>query len=166
MGRLDLLLPPPINTSDVFYRPTGTIPRFERPVSVEAQVLTLSRASKIPAKTLFAAYQATLADKRDVPMDISPKNLLGNTPSVYTPPVTNQIVQNLMAAQLPKPTQNLAALARQISAAAKASSVETPSEPSSEGYTTGPEAASVATHFAPAPSGYAFRDPLITTPRN
>lgn len=102
MGRLDLLLPPPKNTSGVYYRPTGKNPRMERPINVASQVSNLSSVSKTPKATLFSAYVATLADKPDVKMGIDPSRYYGRGTTSYTPDLTDEIYETLLNAQVYK----------------------------------------------------------------
>lgn len=100
MGRLDLLLPPPKNTSGVYYKPTGKLPRMERPINIASQVSNLSSVSRTPKETLFSAYLATLADKPDVKMGINPSRYYGRGTSSYTPDLTDEIYETLLNAQV------------------------------------------------------------------
>lgn len=100
LGRLDLLLPPPQNTSNVYYKSTGKNPRMERPINVAAQVSNLSSASKIPKESLFKAYTETLSNKPDVKIGINPKRYYGRGTSSYTPDLTDEIYETLLNAQV------------------------------------------------------------------
>jgi len=100
MNRLDLMLPPQMNTSPVYVKPTGTNPRMERPASVDTQIATLARASGVPKATLFELYRKTLENKKDVKMDFSKAKLEGRVPGRYIPDITDEIMRILLEAQV------------------------------------------------------------------
>ncbi len=100
LGRLDLLLPPPTNTSKVFYRDPKRIPRMERPISVAAQMENLSRISKTPTDTLFSAYNETRKNKKDVSMKLAQRTYRYNPTTMTIPDITDEIFEELLNAQL------------------------------------------------------------------
>lgn len=100
MNRLDLMLPPQMNTSPVYVKPTGTNPRMERPSSVDTQIATLARASGVPKSTLFELYRKTLENKKDVKMNFSKAKLEGRVPGRYIPDITDEIMRILLEAQV------------------------------------------------------------------
>jgi len=100
LGRLDLLLPPPENTSDIYYKPTGKNPRMERPINVAAQVSNLAALSKTPKESLFQAYIETRANKPDVKISINPSRYYGRGTTSYTPDLTDEIYETLLNAQV------------------------------------------------------------------
>ena len=100
MNRLDLMLPPQMNTSPVYYKPTGTNPRMERPASVAEQISTLARASGVSKDTLFELYRKTLENKKDVKMDFAAVRRLRSTPTRYIPDITDEIMRILLEAQV------------------------------------------------------------------
>ncbi len=100
IDRLDLMLPPaPDLVSPVYYRPTGTNPRMERPINVAAQVDNLSRLSKTPKDTLYKAYLDTVKDKPDVKLGLTPRRFR-STPNSYVPDITDEIMATLLEAQV------------------------------------------------------------------
>ena len=101
MGRLDLLLPPPQNTSGVYYRPTKTIPMMMRPDTVASQIHNLSSISKMPSESLYASYAESLRDMKKMPsLDLAKAHRAGRTPQVYTPDITDAIFETLFNAQV------------------------------------------------------------------
>ena len=100
MDRLDLMLPPQMNTSPVYSKPTGTNPRMERATSVTDQIATLSRASGISKDTLFELYRKTLENKKDVKMDFAAVRRLKSGPTRYIPDITDEIMRILLEAQV------------------------------------------------------------------
>ena len=100
MDRLDLMLPPQINTSPVYYKPTNTNPRMERPSSVTDQIATLARASGVSKDTLFELYRKTLENKKDVKMEFAKAKLEGRVPGRYIPDITDEIMRQLLEAQV------------------------------------------------------------------
>lgn len=107
MGRLDLLLPPPQNTSGVYYRPTKTIPMMMRPDTVASQIHNLSSLSRMPSDSLYASYAESLRDMKKMPSLDLAKSMAGvtagRTPEVYTPDITDLIFQTLFNAQVYEP---------------------------------------------------------------
>lgn len=100
MNRLDLMLPPaPELVSPVYYRPTGTNPRMERPINVAAQVNNLATLSKMPKDSLYKAYLDTLKDKPDVKLGLTPRRF-SSTPNSYVPDITDEIMTALLEAQV------------------------------------------------------------------
>ena len=57
LGRLDLLMPPPPQVTPIYYRPTKTIPRMQRPESVASLVNNLSSLSGTPKPSLYQSYR-------------------------------------------------------------------------------------------------------------
>jgi len=57
LGRLDLLMPPPNQVTPVYYRPTKTIPRMQRPETVASMVNNLSSLSRTPKPSLYQSYR-------------------------------------------------------------------------------------------------------------
>lgn len=100
MNRLDLMLPPQMNTSPVYYKPTGTNPRMERATSVTDQIATLARASGVSKDTLFELYRKTLENKKDVKLDFAAVRRLRSTPTRYIPDITDEILRQLLEAQV------------------------------------------------------------------
>lgn len=100
MDRLDLMLPPQMNTSPVYSKPTGTNPRMERPTSVTAQISNLARASGMSKSSLFEAYRKTLENKKDVKMDFAAVRRLKSSPTRYIPDITDEIMRILLEAQV------------------------------------------------------------------
>lgn len=102
LERLDLLLPPPRDTSGIYYKSTGKNPRMERPINVASQISNLSSLSKTSKESLFQAYTDALADKRDVKIGIDPSRYYGRGTSSYTPDLTDEIYETLLNAQVYK----------------------------------------------------------------
>lgn len=100
LDRLDLMLPPQMNTSPVYSKPTGTNPRMERATSVTDQIATLARASGMSKDTLFELYRKTLENKKDVKMDFAAVRRLKSTPTRYIPDITDEIMRILLEAQV------------------------------------------------------------------
>ena len=100
MDRLDLMLPPQMNTSPVYVKPTGTNPRMERPASVDTQIATLARASGMSKSSLFELYRKTLENKKDVKLDFAAVRRLRSTPTRYIPDITDEIMRILLEAQV------------------------------------------------------------------
>jgi hypothetical protein len=100
MNRLDLMLPPQMNTSPVYSKPTGTNPRMERATSVTDQIATLARASGVSKDTLFELYRKTLENKKDVKMEFAAVRRLRSTPTRYIPDITDEIMRQLLEAQV------------------------------------------------------------------
>jgi len=99
IDRLDLMLPPAELVSPVYYRPTGTNPRMERPINVAAQINNLATLSKMPKDTLYKAYLDTLKDKPDVKLGVTPRRFR-STPNSYVPDITDEIMATLLEAQV------------------------------------------------------------------
>lgn len=105
INRLDLMMMTPINTSGVYYRPTGKAPRFERPNNVASLILNKARATGQDPKKLMSDYVRTLEEIRQRPR--VPPSPLGKAPSrmastltYYTPDITDEILEALANAQL------------------------------------------------------------------
>ena len=99
IDRLDLMLPPAELVSPLYYRPTGTNPRMERPINVAAQINNLATLSKMPKDTLYKAYLDTLKDKPDVKLGVTPRRFK-STPNSYVPDITDEIMTTLLEAQV------------------------------------------------------------------
>lgn len=100
LGRLDLLLPPPQNTSKVFYKDPKRNARMERPISVAAQMENLSKISKTPTDTLFSAYNETRKNKKDPSMKLAQRTYRYNPTTMYVPDITDEIFAELLNAQV------------------------------------------------------------------
>ena len=100
MDRFDLMLPPQMNTSPVYVKPTGTNPRMNRPITVDAQISNLARASGMSKSSLYEAYRKTLESKKDVKLEFAAVRRLRSTPTRYIPDITDEIMRILLEAQV------------------------------------------------------------------
>lgn len=105
INRLDLMMMTPINTSQVYYRPTGKPPRFERPTNVASLILNKSRATGQDPQKLMSDYVRTLEEIRQRPR-VPPSPLgksvsrMASTLTYYTPDITDEILEALANAQI------------------------------------------------------------------